>query len=342
MQTRILKTSQPDIEIAAAILKKGGLVAFPTETVYGLGASALNTSAVKNIYSVKGRPMDNPLIAHVSDRQMVFSVAKSIPKQVDRLIEKFWPGPLTIILPIRDDIDRYFCAGLDSVAVRCPQHPVAHDIIAAAKEPIVAPSANLSGKPSPTCFEHVYDDLFGKVDAIVDGGDCEIGIESTVVLPNDKGVHILRPGAVTADMLKSAVQNVTIDKAILKPVQSGQKVLSPGMLHRHYAPKAKMVLLCGDNQKIYDYINAKIQISGIKAGVLCFENEVKYFSGAVVISYGKMDDAQSVSHNLFKALRDFDKNEVDVIYAHAPRPCGDTLGVYNRMLRAASFNVINL
>lgn len=342
MTTRIVKTSKEDIEICAKVLSAGGLVAFPTETVYGLGANALNAGAVKEIFKVKGRPMDNPLIAHVSGRQMALGIAKGIPDYVDRLIRTFWPGALTIIFERRDDIDPCFCAGMPNAAVRCPSHPVAHAIIEAAAVPIVAPSANLSGRPSPTCFKDVYDDLYGKVDVIVDGGDCEIGIESTVILPCDGGVRILRPGAVTAAQLESAGVKVSFDPAILNPVKEGQKVLSPGLKHRHYAPKAKMVLLRGESGKIQNYINSHTEKAGVRAGVLCFDSECGCFTNAFVLSYGNENDSGSLSHNLFKALREFDRRDIDIIYAHAPEPYGDTLGVYNRMLRAAGFNVVAL
>ncbi len=327
----------------AEMIKSGELAAFPTETVYGLGANALNDNAVKRIFHVKNRPSNNPLIAHISDLSMIDTVAQNIPSDFEVLFRSFWPGALTVVLNKTIAVPDSVCAGGKTVAVRCPSHPVANMLIKLAGVPIVAPSANLSGKPSPTCFKHVYADLNGKVSGIIDGGECDIGIESTVITRiGDAALKILRPGAVTKDMLESKGFTVTVDEHILLPVTDNSTVASPGMLYKHYAPKANMELVRGDDDKAIKYIQNKILNSDIKCGVLCFDNESVLFKSAICKEYGNKNDHLTLSKYLFSALREFDETNVQYIYARTVEPNGVGLGIYNRMLRAASFNVTAL
>lgn len=331
-----------DIDSAALaqcgeLLRQGELVCFPTETVYGLGANALDADAVCKIFKTKNRPADNPLIAHISDFDMIGQVALSIPDDMKELADHFWPGPLTIVLPRRKDLPEVVSAGLDTVAVRCPDHPIAAALIRAAGVPIVAPSANLSGRPSPTCLAHCQEDLTGKIAAIIDGGECSIGVESTVLLPlGNRKVKILRPGGITADMLQDVGFEVEIDPAVLAPVKEGQKVSSPGMLHRHYAPKAPLYIVRGEPQAVCEAI---LKAMDENTWVLSFDEYLDRFPRAV--SFGSEKDPLSQSRALFRALRDFDQLPCQKIYAMEPAEDGMGLAVRNRLLRAASFQIVD-
>lgn len=343
MKTLTDKINQDNIDLLALqkyadMLKCGQLVAFPTETVYGLGANCLNADAVKKIFKVKNRPANNPLIAHISDFSMLKMLVKNVDASIEPLLKAFWPGALTVVFKKSDCVPDVVTAGGDTVAVRCPSHPIANALIRLAGVPIVAPSANLSTKPSPTEFEHVFCDLNGQVSGIIDGGSCDIGIESTVVLPTAKNtLTILRPGAVTPKMLEQKGFLVTVDKNVLTPVANNQKVASPGMLYRHYAPKAPMELVRGNDADAIRYIKSKL--GDYKApAVLCFDGESQNFN-AFCIEYGSKTEPLTLSHNLFASLRKFDATDVDYIFARVCEPEGVGLGIYNRMLRAASFNV---
>lgn len=326
----------------ASLLKEGNLVVFPTETVYGLGANCLDGAAVKKIFAVKNRPANNPLIAHISDVSMLGVVARDVDDSLYPLFNAFWPGALTVVLPKTKNVPDVVTAGGDTVAVRCPSHPIASELIRLAGVPIVAPSANLSGRPSPTEFMHVFSDLKGKVSGIINGGSCDIGIESTVVLPTGKSsLTILRPGAITPEMLEEKGYSVTVDPNVLTPVENGTPVASPGMLYKHYAPKAKMELVRGSDNAVKQYIKEKILSSDEKIGVLCFNGEKSDFN-AFCIEYGDPNAPLTLSHNLFAALYEFDKTDVEKIYARVIEPTGVGLGIYNRMLRAAAFNVTNV
>ena len=326
----------------ADIIKGGGLVAFPTETVYGLGADATNKNAVSKIFQVKNRPANNPLIAHIDNISMLEKIAKNIPCEFETLFDAFWPGALTVVLDKKEIIPDIVSAGGSTVAVRCPSHPVANELIRLSGVPIVAPSANLSGKPSPTRYEHVYNDLYGKVDGMIDGGECDIGIESTVIMKTgEKAVKILRPGGITKEMLEAKGFEVQIDKHVLTPVSDNAVVASPGMLYRHYAPKAKMELVRGDDDKVIEYIKEKTSAKDKLYAVLCFDGEADNFD-CKTIEYGTPENPITLSHKLFDALREFDRTDVEMIYARVARPEGVALGIYNRMLRAASFNVTAL
>ncbi len=333
MQTKIFQNiKDEELALCGALLRQGQIVAFPTETVYGLGASALDEQAVKKIFAVKNRPQDNPLIAHIHHPCLLPLVASEVSPLAQKLFDAFWPGPLTVILPKAKGVAPAVTAGGDTVAVRCPAHPIAQALIRAAGVPVVAPSANLSGKPSPTNFEITCEDLLGKVAAIIDGGDCAVGVESTVVLPTGKNqVRILRPGAITARMMKDIGIEVQMDPHVLSPLQEGVPVLSPGMKHRHYAPKAALTIVKGEMPAVLEFLKQK-QAEG--AGILCFEGEL---SGDNVRTYGTAHCPESQSKALFSALRQFDKLNVHHIYARQPDIEGVGLAVYNRLLRAAEF-----
>lgn len=337
MQTKIYQNiDTAGLAECGELLRQGQIVAFPTETVYGLGASALCDTAVAAIFAAKNRPSDNPLIAHISDLSMLPMVAKEVSDAAMRLFEIFSPGPLTVILPKADGISPLVTAGGQTVAVRMPAHPIANALIAAAGVPIVAPSANLSGKPSPTDFATTLEDLNGKVPAVIDGGPCSVGVESTVVLPMGDTLRILRPGAVTADMLEAAGFKVEIDPNILAPLDDKKPVLSPGMKHRHYAPKAPLTILKGEKEAVLNFLRQK-QLEG--AGILCFEGEL---TGENVFTFGTEKDAASQMRHLFASLRKFDKTNVREIYARCPGTEGVGLAVYNRLLRAAEFHTLEV
>ena len=319
-----------------ALIRKGELVAFPTETVYGLGANALDAEAVAKIFAVKNRPANNPLIAHISDSSMLEGLVAEFPAELKILTDHFWPGPLTLVLPRTDRIPKIVSAGLNTVAVRCPDHPIALGLIRAAGVPIVAPSANLSGRPSPTCFDHCKEDLSGKVAAIIDGGSCEIGLESTVLLPmGGKKLKLLRPGGITPAMLEALGFTIEIDPAVLAPVKEGQKVSSPGMLHRHYAPKAPMTIVKGERNAV---LRALKERQGEGIWMLVFDEYLHAFNNA--LSFGSEKDPRSQSQALFKALRDFDHLPCKEIFAMMPAKEGEGLAIRNRLLRAASFRVM--
>lgn len=337
MNTKFLNEDQA--EEAAEIIKSGGIIAIPTETVYGLAASVYNTGAIKKIFEAKGRPSDNPLIVHISDIDQVYDLVSEFPENAKKLAEKFWPGPLTMIMPKSSKVPDEVTGGMNSVAIRYPAHEVARKVIEKSGVPLVAPSANLSGKPSPTKFEHVSEDLYGKVDAIVDGGECKVGLESTVISLLSDVPKILRPGKVSAEDIKKVVGFVEIDKAVLEKLEEGQKVLSPGMKYKHYAPQTQVVMVVGDSKKYSEFVNKKSEENSVVA--LCFDEDIQMLKSQY-ISYGSISDALSQAHNLFGALRNCDKLSADIIYAHYI-DCGDlSLAVYNRLVRAAGFNVINL
>lgn len=317
---------------AAAIIRRGGLVAFPTETVYGLGANALDPQAVKGIFAAKGRPQDNPLIIHLYDPSQTQQYAKNIPPVYYALCERFSPGPLTVILPKRDCIPMETSGGLDTVAVRIPSHPVAREIIRLAGVPVAAPSANLSGSPSPTTAQHCVHDLWGRVDAIVDGGACGVGLESTVIsLAGEKPV-LLRPGAVTPQMLRELLPDPQIHQAVTEKLQAGVKASSPGMKYKHYAPKAQITILDADSAQFVAYVNAHKR-PGLFA--LCFAEDV---AGLQVpyVSLGA-DEADQARH-LFAALRQLDELGAKEVYARCPDKEGVGLAVYNRLIRAAAYH----
>lgn len=326
-----MKQDKEAIIRAGQIIRQGGLVALPTETVYGLGANALNPDAVKNIFLAKGRPQDNPLIIHIEDASQAERYAKNIPPVYYELCRRFCPGPLTIILPKKDIIPLETSGGLETVAIRIPAHPVARAIIHEAGVPIAAPSANLSGSPSPTTAQHCVHDLWGRVDAIVDAGECSVGVESTVIsLAGEKPI-LLRPGAVTPQMLKEFLPDLMIHEAVTEKLKEGVRADSPGMKYKHYAPKAKITILDADSRDFTEYVNSQKK-EGMFA--LCFEEDVPFLQ-VPYISLGK-DETDQAKH-LFAALRELDERGAQEVYARCPSKQGVGLAVYNRLIRAAAY-----
>lgn len=339
MITEILKTDSENYENsiarAAELLKNGGTVAIPTETVYGLAASAYDENAVKKVFEAKGRPQDNPLIVHIADISVLTEIARDIPESAYKCAELFWPGPLTMILKRTDKIPPCVSAGLDTVAVRMPLDTTARDIIAASV-PLAAPSANTSGRPSPTSAECVIGDLDGKIDAVVMGKDCAVGVESTVITLVTDPPKILRPGAVTPEQLKTVIPNIQLDKAVLSMPAEGEKVSSPGMKYKHYAPKTETYLVEGESEKFAEFVNSKPN-----AAAVCFYEDGEKIT-VPRLFYGTAEDEKTLAHSVFAVLRKADKLGVSEIYVHAPSKSGIGLAVYNRLIRAAAFRVIKL
>ena len=341
MQTEYIKIEHierqdTDLERAASILRNGGLVVFPTETVYGLGGNGTDDSAAKKIYAAKGRPSDNPLIIHIAAPEDAARYAHVSP-MYERLAKAFMPGPLTVILPKKETVPASVTGGLDSVAVRCPSHPVAHRLIELAGIPVAAPSANLSGKPSPTSALHVAQDLDGRVDMILDGGDCEIGLESTIVKIDGDGLVLLRPGAITYDALCMVCEKVTVADAVTHQLAANERPLSPGMKYRHYAPSAPVVLLDGDDEKVLAFLQNEQKEK--KCAVLCYDEELSSLFPKHLFPVGTRDDLAAQAKTLFSALRKADAVDAEIIYAHLPPMHGIGLALYNRMIRAAAHTV---
>ncbi len=328
-----------DLSIASEIIHDGGLVVFPTETVYGLGGDATNPNSAEKIYKAKGRPSDNPLIIHVAAPEDAEPYAVT-SETYYRLAKAFMPGPLTVILPKKSTIPYRTTGGLESVAVRCPSHPIARSLIAKAGVPIAAPSANLSGKPSPTCARHVIEDLSGRVDMIIDGGDSDIGLESTIIQLDGDSATLLRPGAITADALRCVCENVTIADAVLNRLGEGERPLSPGMKYKHYAPSVPFVLLRGEPSRVVAFLKEKQKRE--RCAILCYSEEIPDLCGENMIDIGKADDLEMQAKRLFTALRDADKLNVDIIYGHLPSKEGIGLALYNRMLRAAAHTILEV
>ncbi len=325
-----------DLARAAKILASGGLVVFPTETVYGLGGNATDEAAAKKIYAAKGRPSDNPLIIHVASPEDAARYAEVNPTY-ERLAKAFMPGPLTVILPKKENIPFSTTGGLDSVAVRCPSHPVAHRLIELCGFPIAAPSANLSGKPSPTCASDVAQDMDGRVDMILDGGECEIGLESTIVKVDGNALILLRPGGITYDALCMVCDNVTVADAVTHQLAANERPLSPGMKYRHYAPNAPLVLLDGNDADVLAFLQAKQKNKN--CAILCFDEELPHLNPIYLFPVGRRADLATQAHRLFHALRDADGTNAEIIYAHLPPMEGLGLALYNRMIRAAAHTV---
>ena len=330
------------IKEASDILHAGDMVAFPTETVYGLGADALDEKASKKIYAAKGRPSDNPLIVHVANEQQILPLVKEIPESARKLMKAFWPGPLTIIFNKSDVVPYGTTGGLDTVAIRMPNHKVALTLIEESNIPIAAPSANTSGRPSPTTAMHVMDDLNGKISMVIDGGAVGIGIDSTIVDVTGDIPMILRPGYINKKMLEEVVGEVTIDKAILGPVSPDLKPKAPGMKYKHYAPKADFTMFDGDIDKVADRINELAESyikKGYKVGIISSAESKDRYRYGEVISIGSRNNELSISKNLYKVLREFDDKQVDYILGETFR--SEELGqaIMNRLLKAAGYQV---
>lgn len=327
---------EDDLSRAAAVLQAGGLVVFPTETVYGLGGDATRDEAAKKIYAAKGRPSDNPLIIHIANPADAekYAVTNAL---YYRLAKAFMPGPLTIILPRKHTIPKSTTGGLDSVAVRCPAHPVAHRLIELCGFPIAAPSANLSGKPSPTSASHVAQDMDGRVDMILDGGESEIGLESTIVKIDGDKLILLRPGGITLDALSLVCENVTVADAVMHKLAENERPLSPGMKYRHYAPTAPLILLCGKEDTVLAYLKAEAETR--KCAILCYDEECEVLKGNILLPIGPQNDLETQARRLFAALREADRTDAEIIYAHLPPSDGLGLALYNRLIRAAAHTI---
>ncbi|MBQ6830769.1 MAG: threonylcarbamoyl-AMP synthase [Clostridia bacterium] len=338
MQTLHLTDKEYDLSQAATLLRDGQLVAIPTETVYGLAADARNGAAVASIFTAKGRPMDNPLIVHIADMSELPLLVAEIPPQALALAAAFWPGPLTMIFKKGDSVPNEVSAGLQTVAVRMPSHPVARNLIRLSGCPLAAPSANRSGSPSPTNAYRVAEDMDGRIAAIVDGGECTVGVESTVIDITGETVRLLRPGAVTVEMLQAVVGAVEVDEAVLNPLKDGATAASPGMKYKHYAPSARVILVKGSADAYATYVNAHAAANTV---ALCFDGEERLLT-VPFLTYGPRNDAKAQAHRLFDALRRLDDEGVRVAYTACPSTDGVGLAVYNRLLRAAGFEVIIL
>lgn len=349
MDTKIFKVDyssresyDEDLAFAAEVIRRGGLVIFPTETVYGLGADGISSNACKKIYAAKGRPSDNPLILHISApsdaERLVYT-----SELYYRLAERFMPGPLTVVMRAKDTVPTETRASLPTVALRCPENPIARRLIELSGVPIAAPSANLSGTPSPTSAEHVISDMRGRVDVIIDGGECTFGLESTIVKIEDDGtLTLLRPGKITPEEL-SEFADVKIADAVTSMLREGEQVLSPGMKYKHYAPKSPVALLSGDSDAIRSFL--KKEAMGAKIAYISYTEDIPMLSeieNLKIYDFGARDDAMAQSHNLFSLLRKTDEGEFDHVYAPKPGCDGVYLALYNRLIRAAAHKIIYL
>lgn len=342
MKTQLLPATDESLALAARLLKDGELVAFPTETVYGLGAHAMDAQAVLGIFAAKGRPADNPLIVHIHDRSQLEGICE-VNEAALRLMDAFWPGPLTIILPRKDAVPNAVTANLDTVAVRMPAHPVAMALLAACNLPIAAPSANRSGKPSPTSAKHVFDDMDGRIPLIIDGGESDVGLESTVISLAGNKPCILRPGGVTQSMLETVIGPVDLAGSILRPLEKGEKALSPGMMYKHYSPDGQVTLIEGEESAVVEALHqlyAHAESEGHRACVMCFTEHVDALADCHPHDIGSKDDPAEVAHRLFATLRGLDDEKMDVIFSEVVPPEGVGLAVMNRLGRAAAFRTV--
>ncbi|MFA4640685.1 L-threonylcarbamoyladenylate synthase [Pyrococcus kukulkanii] len=331
------KINERKLKVAARLIREGKLVAFPTETVYGLGADALNERAVKRIFEAKGRPADNPLIVHIADFSQVYELAREVPEEAEMLARKFWPGPLTIVLPRRKVVPKVTTGGLDTVAIRMPAHEIALRLIELSERPIAAPSANISGKPSPTSAEHVIDDFYGKIECIIDGGETKIGVESTVIDLTEWPPVLLRPGGLPLEEIEKVIGEVRIHPAVY-----GKRVdlaKAPGMKYRHYAPNAEVIVVEGSREKVEEKIReiiGEFKRKGKRVGVIGsgrYNADEFFFLGNTV---------EDVARNLFKALRHMDRAGVDVVLAEGVEEKGLGLAVMNRLRKAAGYRIIRV
>ena len=323
---------------AAAILRRGGLLGIPTETVYGLGADALNEDAVSRIFLAKGRPQDNPLIIHVPDASWLESYCRDVPPAAYQLAERFWPGPLTMILPRRDIVPLQTTGGLETVGVRCPNHPVTLAIIEAAGVPIAAPSGNTSGRPSPTTAAHMIEDMDGRIDGIVDGGPCTVGVESTIIDLTVTPPRLLRPGGLPLESLRQVLGEVAVDKAVTGLLAAGERPRAPGMKYRHYAPHAPVTVVTGEPERSARRIQGLLSDT---AGVICFDEYAPLFPGHIIHKLGPAADKSAQARHVFDALRTFDGTDVTEIFAQCPDDGGLGLAVANRLKKAAGFHLID-
>ncbi|MDD2992639.1 MAG: L-threonylcarbamoyladenylate synthase [Pygmaiobacter sp.] len=339
METKLYQASPEAIQLAAELLRDGQAVGIPTETVYGLAADATNPAAVAKIFAAKGRPQDNPLIVHIADMAELPGIVREVPQGAVALAKAFWPGPLTIIMKKSDAIPLQTSAGLDTVAVRMPSHPVAQAVIRASGLPLAAPSANLSGLPSPTTAQHTFRDMNGRIPLVLDGGPCEVGVESTVITLAGDTPTLLRPGYITKEQLEEVLGvPVALSQAILNRLPDGAVAASPGMKYKHYSPRADVIMLTGEFDAYRTYVEAH---AGDGVFAMCYEEEQPLLS-VPCIPCGRKDNPASQAHALFHALREVDDRGAKVVYAHSPAKSGVSMAVYNRLVRAAAFQVIEL
>ena len=346
-QVRRLSYSQIDetvIEEAGRIIRKGGLVAFPTETVYGLGGDALNPESSKKIYAAKGRPSDNPLIVHIADKRDLHRIVREVPEKAKNLMEAFWPGPLTMIFYKNELVPQATTGGLDTVAVRMPSDRIAAAFIRAAGGFVAAPSANVSGRPSTTTATHVEEDLSGRIEMILDGGQAVIGLESTIVDMSVEPPVILRPGAVTKEMMEAVIGPLEVDKAIIAP-DSGVKPKAPGMKYRHYAPRADLTVVEGSTEAVIAAINQlaeEAEAEGKRVGIIATDETKDRYPKGLVLSLGARKHEEEIAQHLFEVLRDFDETDVDCIYSEAFDEASIGPAIMNRLLKAAGHKVIQV
>ena len=339
METKFLEPTKQSIKLACKFLKDGEVVAVPTETVYGLAGDSRNSNAIKKIFEAKGRPADNPLIVHISNMAMLEDIVEFVPQTAQKLADAFWPGPLTIIMKKGKGICNETTAGLDSVGVRMPSHPIAREIIEKSGVPFSAPSANISGKPSPTNANDVFEDMNGKIPLVINGGECDAGIESTVVSVLNEKPIILRPGVVTKEQMEQVLGvKVLVANEVTKGVSENAQVLSPGMKYKHYSPNAKVIILNGSFDKFKDYVSKN---KTEKTFALCFDGEDALLD-VPSVCFGKETDESAQAKNLFSALRTLDKQGAELVFARCPKTTGISLAVYNRLIRSAGFDIINL
>lgn len=339
MKTLMLSADTPETPgIAAELIKRGELVAIPTETVYGLGADGLNEAAVCKIFEAKGRPQDNPLILHICGPEQIELFCHHIPQKAYDLADAFWPGPLTMVLPVRSIVPKRTTAGLDTVAIRCPDNAVTREIIRLSGVPIAAPSANISGKPSTTTARHVLHDHDGKIAAIVDGGPCRVGVESTIVDLTEERPRLLRPGGITPEQLFAVLGDLVVDKAVTAQIDKDAVVKAPGMKYRHYAPSEPVVIVSGSREKAAEYIRRHFAPGD---RVLCFQEELPLYSGCNPLSYGQEADVNTLSAGLFAALRELDDPSIHQVFARCPVGGGVAYAVQNRLKKAAAFHIVD-
>ena len=339
MNTQVLPVNEESIVLAAKLLQQGELVALPTETVYGIAADARNGEAVKKIFEAKGRPQDNPLIVHICGMEMLHGIVSEVPERAKKLAAAFWPGPLTMVMPRGPEVSEVTCAGLDTVGVRMPSHPVVQAVIKASGVAFAAPSANLSGKPSPTNAQDVFTDMDGRLPLILDGGECDVGVESTVISVVGEKPTLFRPGHITLEDLERALgEEVEVSKAILEKLPEGAVVRSPGMKYKHYAPKADVTLLDGTFEQFKAYVDAHADQN---PSCLCFTGEAEKL-GWPCVEYGREGDGADQAKHIFRSLRALDEQGDGVVYARCPKKDGLSMAVYNRLIRAAAFRVIQL
>ncbi|MBP3475902.1 MAG: threonylcarbamoyl-AMP synthase [Lachnospiraceae bacterium] len=349
MDTKVIRMDEQHIDRemlleAGDIIKAGGLVAFPTETVYGLGGDALNPASSRKIYEAKGRPSDNPLIVHIADLEALDAIVREVPPEAEKLAEAFWPGPLTMILHKSDLVPYETTGGLDTVAVRMPVHKVAREFIRAAGGYVAAPSANRSGRPSPTVAKYVAEDMDGRIEMIIDGGDVEIGLESTIVDLTVPEPMILRPGYITKKMLEEVLSRVEEDCTLMR-ADSGQAPKAPGMKYRHYAPKGDLTIISGAEEAVIEYINEQLErqrLAGKKTGVIGTDKTIGKYHADVCKSAGNREKENTIAKELYRILREFDDESVEVIYSEAFDASGIGQAIMNRLLKAAGHKVIEI